>query len=469
MKKKKINLIALFILISIYPTQIVQGQDWSTPVDITDEVTENVHIHGLAICDPYENLHIFWVDRVPGEDGDAIFYRNNIDGVFSPPNDILKVNLFHIFYPDVTISPKTNTIHLTWVNSDGSLFYSSAPLIDAYDAKAWEPPTLIDTDVFDPAIDIGPDGKIHLIYSKSFDQETYFSIIHRISEDGITWENDSTIYSVDFQEPGFVRLEMAIDGKDRIHVGITSRSQEYAKIFEVGYIRSIDGGSTWDEYIVIENTSKAFQGTEWIAPYAFGENEIHLTWHNPERMHKWSSDGGNTWSTAVKIIELGAAFGGPNTLAKDSSGKIHSITAVLDGVYSSEWNGEKWVNINRIDNRPIDHHGQQIAICPANEMHTLYYDTLGNGTVWYAKRILDIPISETVRELSKIPTSTIPIITQATMENSSIQNTTDKTGASLGIEYEIEGTRISPLNIVFASALPVIILIIIILIFRSRK
>ena len=101
-----------------------------------------------------------------------------------------------------------------------------------------------------------------------------------------------------------------------MYVGISLRSQDYGVYSEVGYICSPDTGQTWESYRVIAKQSEATPNIQNMVPFPFGKDEIHLTWHDPRRMHMWSSDGGVTWSNPSEIIQLGAGFGGANYLAK---------------------------------------------------------------------------------------------------------------------------------------------------------
>ena len=136
-------------------------------------------------------------------------------------------------------------------------------------------------------------------------------------------------------------------------------------------------------------TYGAFRGVEWIAPYAFGDNEIHLTWHDPDRMHIVSFDGGQTWSQPDVIASLPAAFGGPNEMVKDSDGHTYVVLATNGGVFTKEWLYGNWGNLELIDGREIDNHGQQITVCHGNQLYVVYYDRTGENTSWYSTRKVD--------------------------------------------------------------------------------
>jgi hypothetical protein len=135
--------------------------------------------------------------------------------------------------------------------------------------------------------------------------------------------------------------------------------------------------------------------------FAFGPDEIHVTWSEPARRHIRSVDGGKTWSPPVTIVELGAAFGGFNQLAQDERNALHAITAVGDGLYYSRDAGNGWGPAEPLDRRPFDPHGQQLVLCQGNRLHVAYYDRTGENEIWYASRMIDAP----ARERRPVPTA----------------------------------------------------------------
>jgi hypothetical protein len=411
-KSLVVALVGLGILLPV--SRIVHGQqagnDWSTPIDITQGSTSNWRAFGVLLCDPYQNVHLFWAD-MPEQGTAAIFYRNDIADSWSVPVDVVSVSYRDVFELTGAISAINNTVHLLWVNTaaSGDLYYSRAPLQRVSEPRAWSTPAILDQQVYNTGISIDAAGIVHVVYAGS--NETGFqNDVHYIqsADDGITWSDAVLVFSKTTIVPSSIRSQMAIDDSGRIHVGVTVRSQDYGAQSEVGYLRSLDSGQTWSTYHKIDETGTTFQGVAWIAPYAFGDNEIHLTWHNPARMHQWSTDGGVTWKGRAEIMHLGAAFGGANHLAQDSAGTIHVATAVGDGVFSAEWRGSDWSSPQRIDHRPIDLHYQNIVVCQGNQLHITYYDTLGDRTVWYATRQVDAPHIERRRlpESAMLPTPT---------------------------------------------------------------
>jgi hypothetical protein len=320
---------------------------------------------------------------------------------------------------------------------------------------------------------VDKDGVVHIVFAASDSEALAFDVIHIMSEDGgETWSEPTLVYYSSFTQPTYIRTEMAIDDRNRIHVGLTIRSQKYADYSEVGYIRSVDGGRTWDKYrrIADKSTATDWQGVEWIAPYAFGEDEVHLTWHQPSRMHMYSMDGGESWTTPDNIMSLGAAFGGPNHLAKDSSGAIHAITAWSDGVYSVDWDGGEWGPPQQIDSRPIDPHGQHIYICQGNQLHALFFGLIGDDAVWYSNRTVGARHIERKPLPAPQPQPTGEVLTAT--PQASVQSTLEADrlpGNLVSLDADLPARGLNPMRPILLSMVPVLVLIIVIIaVFRRR-
>jgi hypothetical protein len=447
----------IFYSKTAYAQSNVSG--WSKPIDITQGITSNWRAYGVPVCDHYQNLHIFWADN--SDNGAAIYYRNDIEGFWSAPTDILALPYPNAHYLAVAVSNKSDTIHLAWVDVfPGNLYYSQAPINTANESKAWLPPQNLGGHVFNPALAVDPTGVIHLVYAVSDSEGINYTVDHISSKDnGKSWSDPNIAFTTTFQQPSYIRTEMAIDEDGRIHVGLTLRSQEYGAYSEVGYIRSIDGGQTWSDYKLIDNTSMTFQGVEWIAPYTFGKNEVHLTWHDPRRMHQWSFDGGDTWSNPIEIMPLGGAFGGADQLVKDSAGTLYAITAVSNGVFSAAWNGINWGPPEQIDDRDIDPHGQHIVVCQGNQLHVTYYDRTGDTTVWYAMRVVNSPHIDREPLPTPIPSSRPPTVNPNESMTTKITPIVNSSTIGSSTQFAAGNQPSSPLTLVMVGVMPAIILV----------
>lgn len=390
----KIVLVAVLTMLLAARSSSAQSgaTQWDRPIDITQPSSSQVGQFVAMVCDQYQNLHIFWSDIDPS--GAALYYRTDADGSWSTPVDVIMQPEHNLLRVNAAISNKTDTLHLIWVDMylGGNLYYSQVPIRSAGDVRAWSTPRVLAENTEGGSIAVDSQGNIHVIYSSVDEEGRQLALDHIVSDDnGMSWSDPVTAYSTNAALPSAISGIMAIDQADRIHLGVTIRSQEYGAYSEVGYIRSPDDGLTWTTYKKIQDMGTTFQGVSTIAPFVFGRDEVHLTWHDPRRMHQWSMDGGDTWSAASEILPLGAAFGGQNQLVKDSAGTLHAVLATGSGVYSVPWDGAQWGPPEQIDSRPIDPHGQTITTCQGNRLNVAYYDRVGGERVWYSGRQVNAP------------------------------------------------------------------------------
>ncbi len=388
--------VALLVLI-ICPlaTPYASAQDsitpWSEPHDIVSLSDVDTGAFGVLLCDQYQNTHLLWSNM--SEMGSALYYQSDTMGDWSIPQDVVAMADRALIRLSADISNKTDTIHVIWQNRyiGGDVYYSQVPLEFAMDPRAWNTPSLLSVSTDSANIFVDAFGVVHVVYGISNNDGRENVIYYLYSEsDGMTWSQPISIFQTISQLPSTISAAIAVDTQGNRHVGVTLRSQDYGVYSEVGYLRATDSGQNWN-YEQIQVLGSTFQGVSTIRPYVFNDNEIHLTWHDPRRMHQWSRDGGETWSAPVEIMPLGAAFGGPNALVKDSAGTIHVVLATGGGVYSVGWDRQAWGTPERIDNRSIDPHGQAIAICQGNQLHVTYYDRTGDNRVWYSTRTVAVP------------------------------------------------------------------------------
>jgi hypothetical protein len=413
--KRWLRLALLGVLLAALTSGTVGAQSgatgWSEPIDLTQPSRNQHGEFPKLLCDRYNNTHALFGSLPTIDSPSEIYYRTDAGGVWSAPIDVLSVPERVAVRFDAVISPQTNVLHLIWVSAwiDGELRYSQAPLAQAADPRAWSPPTTLASHISNAnntgnaTLAVDQNGVIHLVYGTYDETGTQLAVQHmQTTDDGLTWSTPVTLYSTVASQPSDIGARVAVDGQGRLHVAITIRTQEYGLASELGYVRSNDAGQTWGQYQLISNVPSSFQGLSTLAVYTFGDDEVHLTWHDPRRLHQWSYDGGQTWQGPVSMIDLGAAFGGPNALAKDSAGVLHMVAATGDGVYTATFDGQQWGVPERIDNRPNDPHGQDIVVCQGNRLHVAYYDRTGDGRVWYFTRSVNTPRVE--RQPIPVPT-----------------------------------------------------------------
>ncbi len=370
---------------------------WSEPIalGLPPESPDASDKFGVELCDEYQNLHVLWGHTDSA--GSVLYHQSRSNDQLSDPVDVLVAPQGEMLRLSAGISTQTETVHLIWQSRSiaGDVYYSNVSLARAAQSGAWAKPSLLTTAVDGAAILVDEEGILHYVYGISdADGKSNAVYYSRSSDDGLTWSEPTTAYSVFSAEPSTISGGIAVDVQGRIHIGVTIRTQEYGIYSEVGYVRSEDGGLTWSAYRLVEANGSTFQGVSTLIPYAFGNDEIYLTWHDPKRMYMMSPDGGRTWNDPIEITPLAAAFGGPNQLVKDSAGVMYVILAEGGGVHSAEWNGVRWGRVSTIDNRSFDPHGQNIVACQGNILNVVYYDRTGDQRVWYSSMATSGPHME---------------------------------------------------------------------------
>ncbi len=365
--------------------------DWSTPVNMSN--SPDYSLAPVILCDSGQNLHVLWGERSAQQA--YVSYRTDQQDVWSEAIDVVSTS--NVFRLAAAISPD-DTIHVVWTTGHGgSLLYSHAPASLAGNSRSWSAPTTLATRVdssYGPSsrfIAAGPDGTIHVVYAlwsaEALNHDLYYV---RSTDNGKNWSAPSLVLTYVTPHKSTLAAAIAIDGRGRVHIGYVAFSYDYGRYSAVGYVRSTDQGATWSTALDLATATTA-PGVEMIAPYAFGEDEIHLTWHSPARVHMWSRDGGVTWSQPITVMGLGAAFGGYNQLVKDSSGTLHAVIAERGKVYSAIFDGTKWGEWQSIDLREFDYHSQQLAVCQGNHLFVAYEDHTVNAEIWLAEKVVDAP------------------------------------------------------------------------------
>lgn len=371
------------------------GSAWSDPVDIAQGASAGRDMFGVLVCDNHQNLHVLWGKG--SKHGSEIFYRNDRGGEWSQPLDVIATSRREAIRLSVALAEPQQILHVIWQNAwvGGDLLYSRAPLSQAENPRAWEAPQLILPGTRGE-LETDPEGNVYILYAER-------GVLNYIRSDdnGTSWGGPVTVYSVPLGSGTEVAGSLAFDEAGRMHVAVTLGSRDDAYV-EAGYLQSSDGGVTWQTYLRVLEGGRADPSTMDdgstivnLSIYSFGDDELHLTWHDPRRMHMWSSDGGQTWSEPTEIVPLSAGFGGDNELAMDSAGRIHAVVASGAGVFSATWMGSGWGLHQRIEYRNMDPHAQSVVACRGNELHVVYDDRHGEETtVWYASRSLPGPAEE---------------------------------------------------------------------------
>jgi hypothetical protein len=379
---------------------------WITPLNFS-ESPETDSGYPIILCDTGQNLHVFWIEK---SDTDAyIYYRTDAGGSLSPPFDVVRAGSNASTRLSAVIDTN-NVMHLTWITNvgNGDFYYATAPLDQISNAQAWSEPIVLVPAVSSGGLTIDNRGRIYASYTQTDNDALVHAGYYMYSDDnGATWSTPVEFFEANTPVPTLTTVSVKADDQGRLHATWRERSYEYGAHSRVGYMRSTDDGVTWSKLVLAEANTPP--GVDRAEVYLMGDDEVHLTWFEPDRMHQWSKDGGATWSRPNLIINLGWGFGGSNELVKDSAGIIHDISGVSEGVYHTSWVGNNWVYpeiIAKVDNDP---HEQKVVVCRGNELHVVYSDRVGEHEIWYStKRVAGPAIAR-----GPVPTPIVAVAARA--------------------------------------------------------
>lgn len=442
MKKVVFQLLIFTALLLPVPFQVsslvvlAQAGQWAPPLNLFE--TEGRASEAEVVADSAGTVHVFWAYGAPGaeESGNtqAIYYARKDQTGWSTPLDILvspggREARFH----SVTID-KAGFLHIVW-SGGAALYYSRAYAPEAGSATAWTAPLTLasGTLIAEPAIAVDENGNLYAVWTQGF-----AGLMFAYSQNGgQRWSTPQVIYRA-AQDNELARWgRIAVDQRGRLHVALTytvrnpANTQERSDPNYLYYLRSDDGGVTWSEPFLV--APEADFGEINVA--TFETDIVHLVWNGRAgrhgRYHRWSQDGGQSWSSVVEIlapspenpIGTGGLTGFP-TLATDSTGTLHLVSATGRGQYYFSWTAAGWtapllissgVVGGGVTNTTESIEQPSLAIGEGNQLHVVFHD--GFERIWYTtaataaphQPAISLPTPDMAATLaaSPLPTATV--------------------------------------------------------------
>lgn len=374
-----ITILALLPLVNVATAQGVG--DWSEVMQLSSDTTFSQS--PALTLDQDGLLHAFWSSR-PIEDRVAALALSHsalVAGVWLPPMEI-------VLTPDGgdatiprAVVDKSNNLHLFWVTSAlrGDLYYASAPATEAHSAKGWSAPHLVQQDVYQHDVEVGPDGIVHLVYASESHGICHMALD---TADG-SWGAVSCFRTGSLRDQEYdSRPSLAIDSRGVLHIVWTIMDLSYASRLPyagraVCYARSLDSGLTWETPLFVDEVASRATLTrsqpEYPAIAVDARDWVHIVWigHSMYRQHAYSVDHGSTWSEVQVAIDAG---GYNNWMGLETSGyDLHLVAGSLDGLVYGAWDGRRWSA--RLDFPDTDGaHYADALTAPDGTLHAVWQD-----------------------------------------------------------------------------------------------
>jgi hypothetical protein len=338
---KKISLLPFLTLIGyafFSPPFAVHGQPtgWSVPEGLSNPA-ESALFPDLTV-DHQGYLHAVWVEDFNGIGyGDTVFYSRWDGSSWSRPVDIF-FELDGLTLPNIAVD-NWGLVHAIWPHTWGSgVYYIHASVAEALRAPGWSRATDIASERKAYFADLASDERetIHVVWEDRADPPSTNSLLYyaRSEAGGQPWTTPIDIANVD---TSFTVPRMAVDNQGVIHVVAmqeTEGSGDYVGDLGIAYLRSADGGRTWEKL--------------------------------------------------VRISADGERAGAPG-IAVDDGGNAHVVWVQGLGMYYRRWDGTAWSGINKFADLKEYKDGAwpQIAVDGAGGLHVVWFDP-GRSAIYYS-------------------------------------------------------------------------------------
>ena len=427
-----------------------QAGVWSEPLHLST-TTLGSWFPDVAV-DSRGDVHVVWDSTIPPQSLDDpgtgfALYAVRRNGEWSEPNDIALHLLTVAIRPAIAVD-RGDRVHFLF--RDGPLYYTQAPVADAWSAQAWELHKPVSglslTYISDLVVD--DRGVIHVVWSEwvpvELTPEEIFlqerspylaEIFYRRSEDGgRAWSERVNLSQTPNVGSGHVQIKM--DAAGGLHVAWIEGRDQHSGEGEpetVWYVNSRDGGTTWSQPTVFEAPERE---NAQVAIGLDGGSGVLLVWRSassskrreptdPPRIPRiystWSTDGGETWAEPQPVP--GIYPRGWTTpwdvydMATDALGRIHLVAVggaeeprrdLPIDLYHLVWDGEGWSDPEMIIRytQPEGPEYVRVAMEQGRRLHAVWFVrpegsySQENMQVWYSERELDVP------EVTPIPTWT---------------------------------------------------------------
>jgi hypothetical protein len=434
---------------------------WSEPIQLSDpQASPNGSFPDLTV-DVVGNTHVIWysAQRQGGEREDRALellnYRFFSGGSWSAISDLFAVNLrpaiaeangqtgglVNVTLPEYMLnatlaSGRDGKLHVA-VGSEAGLYYLSTPDSSAGGGGAPSVPTELGMSRLN-ALASADDGSLHVTYRERAEAEprpgikvceACTEIMYRRSVNGgADWSSPINLSRLPGDEG---QQQITADGQGRVHVVWDHQQndpQQPAGPAQVFYRRSLDGGQTWQDAVVMGPTAEgAAQGALGLAPDG-NPFVVYRSGTGDEIFFQRSADGGATWSPpgvvpGVRARPLNDAPSDSYSLAADGAGRLHLlVVGITPGDPSPTpkllhltWDGQAWSAPRVVMDGPLYPEAPRLVVERGNRLHAVWFtrqDLTGPASsfqaVWYSSAQIDAPEVAPLPLFTPVPSPTVP-------------------------------------------------------------
>ncbi len=313
-----------FLVIALIPVVEASPEGWSEDVRIT--VNPDAPDREPVIVASENNVHLIWTNVEAGRQ--KILYTRSSDSG-ETWSDFQQLSLGQFDSKRSSMAVSGDNIHVVWDDTGGIATYEIRYTRSTDGGITWSEPMFISSNDGNnsqaPKIAVSEDGMdVHVVWVDSRHDdgslpprtELYYN---RSTDGGVTWE-------------GEVRLTDAPHGSSGPNIAVFGSTVHVVwgdnrdGIFDVYYRRSVNNGTTWEDEVVLADSSNWDVGPD----VAVWDGHVHVVWEEDISsdediiLYRRSTNNGETWDE-------------PQTLTGSSVRAVRPRLAVLEDELHLVW------------------------------------------------------------------------------------------------------------------------------------
>ena len=284
-------------------------------------------------------VYMVWADHARNssgrllEKGDALFASSKDEKGWLRPRRLFERRSPAWFFAYPTIARTRERMFLCWTGWTG-LYFSSVPVAEAENPKAWTRPVAVASivGIDRPAMLAEASGNVHILFGcLGKDLGGDGGLYYLRSEDGgHAWSAPVRLTRIDQPEGSLASMpQMTMDTGGALHAVWAEYNAPQWTGTKIIYSRSNDHGRSWTQPKILFEIGTQERWADAPNIVSTQDGSIHLVWTCgwvPHRCYSCSSDGGQSWTARKQIFGDFVSLAGWDTMQADSAGALFFVT-----------------------------------------------------------------------------------------------------------------------------------------------